>query len=103
MSTTSSLPMSRQVTTAALVAAGLLYITGLDTQPYPFIGFPEQLDCCKIFSDNQNPYYDLIKDELSIEEQIESIHQCVSDILEHTVDLDPKITSLIDDHFWDLG
>ena len=60
-------------------------------------------ECCLPSEYYQDPYYSLQSQAAEMSEHIEIIHNFVSSILENTEDLDPKISKLIDDNFWELG
>ena len=42
------------------------------------------------------------KETIDKEEQIKIIHTFVSNLLENTEDLDPRISKIVDEHFWEL-
>ena len=71
-------------------------ISSLDAKKVPF-------ECCLPTEYYQDSHYSLQSQAVQISDQIEIIHNVVSSILEHTEDLDPRISKLIDENFWDLG
>jgi hypothetical protein len=48
-----------------------------------------------------NPYYTVLR-EGDINEQIETIHNFVSNLLENSQELNPNFAKTINKHFWDL-
>jgi len=88
------------ITTAACVWYG---VNSGPSIPYPLADTPEITQCCLPHTDFQNPYYSLSRANADFNDQIETIHGLVSKLIENTQDLDPRISKLIDDNFWELG
>lgn len=55
------------------------------------------------WEDSGNPYYQFIKDNGTIAEQINIIHNFVSTLLQDSQDLDPRFSKVVDKYFWDLA
>lgn len=62
-----------------------------------------KFECCLPEEFYQNDYYTIGNQNKILENQIEIIHNFVSALIENTQELDPRISKLIDDHFWELG
>lgn len=51
-----------------------------------------------------NPYYSLLNtDALTTRNQIETIHNFVSTLLDNSEDINPDYSKVVDKHFWELG
>lgn len=88
---------------ATAAVLGYASLGGYTDSYIPTESYAEQVDCCVPENSFQDTYYRLIQNDISIEDQVISIHNCVSNLLENTKDLDPRISKLIDEHFWELG
>lgn len=47
-------------------------------------------------------YYSILTNQSLIRNQVEIIHNFASKIIEKTQDLDPRLSELVDKHFWKL-
>lgn len=61
------------------------------------------LECCLPSDFYQDTHYSFRTQEVEFQDQIETIHGFISSLLENTQDLDPRISKLVDENFWELG
>ena len=51
---------------------------------------------------DDNTYYRIISEETLILERVNILHEFVSNLVEKSVDMDPRFSLSVDRHFWDL-
>jgi len=91
------------VVTTAVLAYGYLGNYSLENQFSENISGEIKVECCLPTEYYNNDHYSIKSLGSDMNEQIEIVHNFVSSLLENTQDLDPRISKLIDENFWELG